>query len=87
MFSALLQLLLTALGITLTPDAAALGIAVAVLALSVLAFAVALIVPQATKGSPPHPFRAISASTLLADSHPDAAGHPRPRAPGVVRAA
>lgn len=87
MFSALLQLLLTALGVTLTPDAAALSIAVAVLAVSLLAFAIALIVPQAMKGSPPHPFRAIGASTLLAERHPDAAGHPRPRAPGVVRAA
>lgn len=29
-----------------------------------------------------HPWRAIDASTPLAQSDPDAAGHPRPRAPG-----
>lgn len=86
MLTTLLQLLLTVLGVSTSPDTAVLGVAVAVLALAALAFAVALVTPGRPKGSPPHPRRAIGVSTLLSDSHPDAAGHPRPRAPGAVRA-
>jgi len=42
--------------------------------------------PEATADAP-HPLRAIDIGTLLTQSDPDAAGHPRPRAPGVATAA
>lgn len=88
---ALLQLMLTALGVVPLPsDAAAggmLGIAAVLVALAVIALAVALVAPLFGVRSVPHPRRAIDVSALLAQSDPDAAGHPRPRAPGVASAA
>lgn len=88
MFRELLQLLLAALGVVTVPEPSILGLTVAVLALSLLVLAIRTLVLTAPGGaSPPHPLRAIDVSTLLTQSDPDAAGHPRPRAPGVVRAA
>lgn len=80
----MLGIVAAALGIVTVPDAASLGVAVALLALAAIALAVALsLVPHGTRIAS-HPLRAIDASTVLAQSHPDAAGHPRPRAPGVA---
>lgn len=87
----LMQFMLSALGLVNIPDLtsldlAALSLAVALLAVATLIVAITLGVLQAGQGSSPHPLRAIGRSVLLSQSDPDAAGHPRPRAPGVVRA-
>ncbi|WP_417508828.1 DUF6412 domain-containing protein [Microbacterium sp.] len=87
----LMQLVASVLGLTAMPDLstmeiAVLTLAVAVLAVTTLAVVITLGIFQTGQGSSPHPLRAIGASVLLAQSDPGAAGHPRPRAPGVVRA-
>ena len=46
-----------------------------------------LILPNADRISPAHPARAIDISSPLAQSDPDASGHPRPRAPGFAASA
>jgi hypothetical protein len=88
--TALLQLLLAALGAAPLPsglDAGGmLGIAAVLVAVAVIAIALTLVAPLFGIRSTPHPRRAIDVSTLLTQSDPDAAGHPRPRAPGVARA-
>lgn len=90
-FEQMVQLMLSALGLLNMPDLATLDFATLSLALALLAVAAVVVtivigVVQAGQGSSPHPLRAIDASVLLSQSDPDAAGHPRPRAPGVVRA-
>lgn len=85
------QFVLSALGLVAMPDVAsldlaALTLAVALLTVTALVVAITLGVVRAGHDSSPHPLRAIDPSTLLSQSDPDAAGHPRPRAPGVVRA-
>lgn len=80
----MLSVLLTALGLVAVPDAAALGVAIALVAVTALVLAVALSIRPSADARAPHPWRAIDASALLAQSDPDAAGHPRPRAPGVA---
>lgn len=85
--STLLQAMLAVLGAVSVTDAGAIGVAVAVIALTALTFACALHLPAAMLRSAPHPLRAIDVSTLLSENDPDAAGHPRPRAPGVAHAA
>jgi hypothetical protein len=87
----LMQLVASVLGLTAMPDLstmqiAVLTVAVAVLAVTALAVVLTLGFIQTGQGSSPHPLRAIGASVLLGQSDPRAAGHPRPRAPGVVRA-
>ena len=83
----LLQLLLTALGAVPIPVDGMLGIAAILVTIAVLTIVVSVLAPRAGIRSSPHPRRAIDVSTCLAQSHPDADGHPRPRAPGVVLAA
>jgi hypothetical protein len=83
----MLGILQAALGLVTMPDAAALGLAIALLAVTALTLAVVLSVRPVVGADEPHPLRAIDAGTLLAQSDPDAAGHPRPRAPGVATAA
>lgn len=83
------QLMLSALGLLNIPDLAtldfaALSLALALLAVATVVVAIVLGIVQPGQGSSPHPLRAIDASVLLSQSDPDAAGHPRPRAPGVV---
>lgn len=89
--STLIQLLLTALGAVPLPSTLTaggmLGVAAILVAVTVIALALALVTPQWGIRSAPHPRRAIDVSTLLAQSDPDASGHPRPRAPGVALAA
>ena len=79
--------LATVLGIVAIPDAATVGLAIALVALATLTIAVALSLVPPGEGASPHPLRAIDVSAPLAQSDPDAAGHPRPRAPGVAVAA
>lgn len=90
-FEQMVQLMLTALGVLNMPDLAALDVtalslALAVLAVATVVVAIVLGVIPAERGSSPHPLRAIDVSALLSQSDPDAAGHPRPRAPGVAPA-
>lgn len=87
LFAQVMQFLLSALGLTAVPDMAGLGLAVALLAVAAL---VAVVVTTGAlrtgDGSSPHPLRAIDVSTIPPQSDPSADGHPRPRAPGAVRA-
>lgn len=90
-FAQLAQLVASVLGLAAVPDLsamelAALALAVAVLSVAALAVAITLGAVQTGQPGSPHPLRAIGRSVLLAQSDPDAAGHPRPRAPGVVPA-
>lgn len=87
--SALLHILLSFSGVAGIVDPSTLGSVTGALALTIaLVSATALLlivaaVAHSTPGgaSPPHPRRAIGASVLIAQSDPDAPGHPRPRAP------
>jgi hypothetical protein len=85
-FEQLMQLVLSVLGLVAVPDVASLGLAIALIAVAALVVALAVGALRLVDASTPHPLRAIDASVLLSQSDPDAAGHPRPRAPGVVRA-
>ncbi|KQZ22454.1 MULTISPECIES: DUF6412 domain-containing protein [Microbacterium] len=85
-FGQMLGVVAATLGIVAVPDAAALGLAIALVALATLTIVVALSLAPPSASSAPHPLRAIDVSALLAQSDPDAAGHPRPRAPGVAAA-
>ncbi|MFG6444071.1 DUF6412 domain-containing protein [Microbacterium sp. P06] len=77
-----MHLLLSVLGLVGTPDPSAIGVAVAVIAVGLLALStVSTALPGTGDVSAPHPRRAIDISTPLSQSDPDAAGHPRPRAP------
>lgn len=86
-FGQVMSFVATALGLVTMPDAAALGVAIALLAVTALTLAVVLSVRQVPRADEPHPLRAIDVGALLSQSDPDAAGHPRPRAPGVATAA
>jgi hypothetical protein len=67
--------------------------AVSVTVVLLLAAALIVAVVASTRGdigrssTGAHPRRGIDVSTPLAQSDPDAAGHPRPRAPGIVATA
>ncbi|GAA1963445.1 DUF6412 domain-containing protein [Microbacterium deminutum] len=86
-----LHLVLGALGLISSPELGslgALGLTVAVVSAAIVAAAVlALALPDAAPPSLARPVRGIDASSPLAQSDPDAAGHPRPRAPGFAAAA
>ncbi len=84
LFGQLLSVVAAALGLVSAPDAAAFGVAIALVAVAVLTIAVMPAPMPAGERGAPHPLRAIDASILLSQSDPDAAGHPRPRAPGVA---
>lgn len=86
-FGQAMGMLLAALGLLPLPDAAALGLAVALIAVTTLVLAVVLSIRPTAGRNTAHPLRAIDVSALLAQSDPDAAGHPRPRAPGAATAA
>jgi hypothetical protein len=85
------QFVLSTLGLLAASDAAALGalgVAVALVSAAILlASIVALIVPGAALSSSVHPARGIDLSSPLSQSDPDAAGHCRPRAPGLAASA
>jgi Family of unknown function (DUF6412) len=84
-----LRLLLEILGATAVREPSAIAFAAAaVAAVAVMAVALACVdVPSAAVGSSPHPLRAIGTSVQLTQSHPDAPGHSRPRAPGFAASA
>ena len=86
-FGQMLSFVATALGLVSMPDAAALGLAIALLAVTAITLAIVLSVTPGPSSDSPHPLRAIDVGVLLTQSDPDAAGHPRPRAPGVATAA
>lgn len=83
-FGRMLGFVAAALGLVALPDATALGVAIALVAVAVLTIAVALTAVPRGGADAPHPQRAIDVGVLLTQSDPDAAGHPRPRAPGVA---
>jgi hypothetical protein len=63
--------------------AAATTAAAALTALALVAVALTLFVGPTRSGTAaPHPRRAIADFTRLTETHPDAPGHSRPRAPG-----
>ena len=75
------------LAAALTSDAGALALVAATATfalLALLAVAVSLVrsPAHAVDPSAPHPRRAIHDATRLTETHPDAPGHSRPRAPG-----
>ncbi len=93
--SMLVRTLLALLGITAVglgigalgipgAEQSALGLAVALVALSMLTLVAAIVLPGTAQPNAPHPLRAIDPSAFLPQSDPDAAGHPRPRAPGAA---
>lgn len=68
--------------------AAATAATAALVALALLAVAIALFArPAFAMASTPYPRRAIDDTTRLSETHPDAPGHPRPRAPGFTASA
>lgn len=68
--------------------AAASAATAALVALALLAVAIALFArPTLAVASAPHPRRAIDDATRLTETHPDAPGHSRPRAPGFAASA
>jgi hypothetical protein len=85
------QLLLAALGLMATSQLAStgtLGVTVALVSAAVLLLSLLTrFLPNADRPSPAHPARAIDISSPLAQSDPDASGHPRPRAPGFAASA
>jgi len=87
----LLQLMLAALGAVPLPDAALSGgvfaVAAALVAVAVLALVIVHAAPNAGIRSSARPGGVLGASVLLTQSHPDADGRPRPRAPGLAPAA
>lgn len=85
--STLLQLLLSALGAVPVPGPGMLGMAAVLVAVTVVAMTLAVLTPQTGIRSTTHALRWIDLSTRLAQTHPDADGHPRPRAPGATFAA
>lgn len=91
MFASLLtalNLILVAAEVGLVPDGGtspAPLLALALAAAVVLAVAIAVVVFRLLAAPPSsRPTRPIDPSSPLAQSDPDAAGHPRPRAPGRV---
>lgn len=60
----------------------------ALAALALLAVAIVLFArPAFAVASPPHSRRTIADATRLTETHPDAPGHSRPRAPGFAASA
>ncbi|MDQ1137205.1 hypothetical protein QE410_002004 [Microbacterium sp. SORGH_AS 1204] len=80
----MLNLLLAATELALTPGGGAPLLAMALAAALVAATVVVLtLVPALGAGIAPPAPRPIDPSAPLAQSDPDASGHPRPRAPGL----
>ncbi|MGN7970086.1 DUF6412 domain-containing protein [Microbacterium sp. 22296] len=81
---ALLNLLLVSAESALAPGDGAPLLAVVLAAAVVVTAAIVLVMlPVLTAHTPPPSARPIDASAPLTQSDPDAAGHPRPRAPGL----
>jgi hypothetical protein len=84
-----LGVVLEVLGVASVREPSALAFAAAAIAVvAVLALTLALAAPAASATrAQAHPLRAIDVSVQLSQSHPDAAGHRRPRAPGLAASA
>ena len=79
----MLNLLLAFAEVSLTPgDGAPLLALVLAAAVVVTVVVVLVVLPALLAAAPPPSPRPIDPSAPLAQSDPDAAGHPRPRAPG-----
>ena len=86
--SVVLRLLLEILGVAAVREPSAIAFAAAAVAVAVVAISLTLAeLPASAIGTSAHPQRAIDVSVQLAQSHPDAAGHARPRAPGYAASA
>lgn len=87
----MLRFVLQLIGASSTADAGAVAVvaaAAALTALAILALAVALtLAPALTIGAARRPRDAVGDPTRVPQSHPDAPGHSRPRAPGVAASA
>ena len=82
---AVVNLLLATAELALTPGGGAPLLSVVLAAAVVLtAVIVLLVVPTLVAATPPPTARPIDPSASLSQSDPDAAGHPRPRAPGLA---
>ncbi len=86
-----LHVLFVALGLSASTTAEPTLLTFALVAAAALAVAVvalhAVALPTISGRSAAHPLRSIDASAPLAQSDPDAAGHSRPRAPGLAASA
>lgn len=88
--NAVVSVLLNALGAAAVPDSGTVAGVVTAVAVTLLAAALVAVLLQASGGSLStyaslmRPRRAIDVSALLAQSDPNASGHPRPRAPGIA---
>lgn len=82
---AAVNLLLATAELALTPGGSTPLLAVVLAAAVVLTAIVVLVVlPALVAAAPPRSARPIDPSASLSQSDPDAAGHPRPRAPGLA---
>lgn len=85
---ALLHVLLASLGLTAGVPAGSLAMCAMVMAAAlIVAMLHAIVPPRSAHSSRAHPRRAIDVSAALTQSDPDAAGHPRSRAPGSAASA
>lgn len=82
----LFQLLLASFGAVGGPDVAVVTLGAVVLAV-LIALMLAIVRPRSAHTAPSRPRRAIDVSVAVAQSDPDAAGHPRSRAPGFAASA
>lgn len=81
----LVHVLLTTLGLAAPDPSAAALVAVAITALAVVALALqSLVLPISALAASARPRRARHLVVALSQSDPDAPGHARPRAPGLV---
>jgi hypothetical protein len=72
-------------GVAIREPSALAFAAAAVAVVAVLAITLTPVdLPVSAAGSAAHPLRAIDVSVRLTQSHPDAPGHSRPRAPGAA---
>lgn len=77
-----MAVLLGLLGIAAEAGSGSLLIGVALVAVLVIRAIAALVLPVAGSGAEARPQRARAPGVILPSTHPDAAGHSRPRAPG-----
>lgn len=85
--TAVLHLLLAAIGVMPTPGTVT-AVAVFLVAAALIAtLVVAVAPPRNARSALARPRRAIDDSALISQSDPDAAGHPRSRAPGFAASA
>jgi hypothetical protein len=82
------QLLLASLGLIAGVESGSAAIIAVVVAAAVIVVLVhALVLPASARAALSYPSRAIDVSAPLSQSDPDAAGHPRSRAPGFAASA